>query len=417
MVVDIKKLAKENEALVIELRRHIHRYPELSSLEFETLKYIRAQLEKLGISYVEVPDGGILGFLGDESKGRTLLLRADIDALPILENRFNLKQEKTVVSEINGVHHACGHDAHTAMLITAAKILKENEDKLNGRVILFFERGEEGGGNIYHLLRYIEKEKIHIDAAHAIHVYASLPTGKFLVQGGPNHAGGFPFAVTITGSGGHGSRPDLSVNPIDAFVAISNAINGIRMRSVSPFETVTCSIGHVSAGSRSNIIPHTLMFEGTARFYNEDAGNAFIAELKHVLETVTKTYHCTYESKLPFVGLPVINNDLISSLIAQSVENTLGAEYLLPPTDPSMGSESYSLISKLYPSTLVLLGVANEALGSGAEHHNEYFDIDEAALHLGVAETAAFAIDFLNFTGEIPPVPYRGTISEMLKRP
>ncbi|MDR0839211.1 MAG: M20/M25/M40 family metallo-hydrolase, partial [Oscillospiraceae bacterium] len=154
--MDIRGLAAGHEAAAIEIRRHIHRNPELSNCEFETLAFIRKKLEEYGIEYIEVENGGILGFIGSGPEERTVLLRADIDALPIHENARNLTREREVISQNDGVQHACGHDAHTAILLTAGKILKENEAELGrGRVILFFERGEEGMGNIRYLLDHM----------------------------------------------------------------------------------------------------------------------------------------------------------------------------------------------------------------------------------------------------------------------
>ncbi|MDR0863228.1 MAG: amidohydrolase [Oscillospiraceae bacterium] len=413
MAINALSAAKENSELTIELRRHIHRHPELSGAEFETLKYIRKHLDEYGVDYVEVEDGGILGFLGDETKGRTLLLRADIDALPILENKRNLKREKTVVSENDGVHHACGHDAHTSILLTAGKILKEHEAELNGRVILFFERGEEGTGNIRQLMKYIERENIHVDASHAIHVAPQFPAGKLIVQSGAFFAGAYGFNVTITGQDGHGSRPDLSNNPIDCFVAVYNAISTIRLRKISPYDTLTFSVGQLTAGTRGNIIPQDLTFSGSARLYSEEAGEKFGAEFTKILDGITAAYGCTY-TNAAFLGAPLINNAKIAELIQNSVKSAIGEDALVTNAEPWMGSESFSLLTKLYPGTMISLGLDNEELGSGAQIHNEYFDIDEDILHVGVAETAAFAVDFLNYKGDIPFTPYDGTISDLL---
>ena len=156
--MDILKLAQENFDYVVKLRREIHENPEISGVEFETLKLIQNELDSMGIEYTVVPDGGIVGLIHGGKPGKMVLMRADMDALPILENPKNLVGDKVSVSKNTGVSHACGHDAHTAMLLTEAKILNEHKDELNGDVVLCFEQGEEGGGQVANLLPYIVEE-------------------------------------------------------------------------------------------------------------------------------------------------------------------------------------------------------------------------------------------------------------------
>jgi amidohydrolase len=179
MDIFAQSVSAETKAETIEMRRHFHRRPELSGVEFETLEYIKKRLDGYGVGYIEVPDGGILACVGSpEDTAPTVLLRADIDALPIRENPRNLKRPREVVSLTDGVQHACGHDAHTSMLLSAARLLHDSGSALEGgRVLLLFERGEEGNGNIRHIIRYLLDKKVRIDAAHAIHVRPDLPSG------------------------------------------------------------------------------------------------------------------------------------------------------------------------------------------------------------------------------------------------
>ncbi|MDR3138988.1 MAG: amidohydrolase, partial [Treponema sp.] len=276
--IDVLSLAKASENYTVEVRRHLHRHPELTRVEFETLKYIRSHLEKWGIPYVEVEDGGIFAFIGDESRGKTVLLRADIDALPIQEDPRNLARKREVISEVPGVQHACGHDAHTAMLLTAGKILKEYEGKIPGRVLLMFERGEEGGGNFRQLLYYLEDKKIRVDGGHAIHVRPGVPAGKIVAVPGPIMSAGCGFNVTITGRGGHGSRPDLANSPLDCFTSLYQSLKDIRLKHISPFDNFTFSVGTISYGNRGNVIPGELNFQGSARTVNEANVERFFDE-------------------------------------------------------------------------------------------------------------------------------------------
>ena len=187
--MDILALAKQEQEHIVAYRRHLHENPELSQQETNTVAYICERLQEFGISYVEVPKGGVLGFIGGGNEDKTVMLRADMDALPVPECPNNLKQPKTCVSKIPGISHACGHDAHVAMLLAAGKILQEHVADIHGRVILFFERAEEAGGNILYLLRYLYEQKIRIDGCFGMHVKGNLDAGKISLEPGGINAG------------------------------------------------------------------------------------------------------------------------------------------------------------------------------------------------------------------------------------
>jgi amidohydrolase len=414
MGFDIFKEARENEAFTVEVRRHIHRHPELSRVEFETLEFIKKHLEKLHIPYVEVPDGGIFATLGEESRGKTVLLRADIDALPILENPRNLKKEREVISENKGVQHACGHDAHTAMLLTAGKILKEHEAEIPGRVLLMFERGEEGGGNFRQLLHYLEDTKLHVDGGHAIHVRPGVPAGKIVSIPGPILAAGCGFNVTLTGKGGHGSRPDLANSPLDCFTALYQSLKDIRLNHISPFDNFTFSVGTVSYGSKGNVIPDELNFQGSARTVNEANVERFFEEFDLRLDSIAKANHCTYKTGPRFRGTPAINNALTAKISQEAIRNYMGEEYLIDNYNPLMASDSWARTGKLFPAIMIHVGVDNPELGSGSDLHTDTFDLDEKILPLGVAATVGYALDFLKNTEDPHFTPFAGTLDELI---
>jgi amidohydrolase len=412
--IDIFALAKANKDYTVEARRHLHRHPELSRVEFETLKYIRSHLEKWGISYVEVEEGGIFASIGDESRGRTVLLRADIDALPIQENPRNLAGEREVISEAEGVQHACGHDAHTAMLLTAGKILKEQEGKIPGRVLLMFERGEEGGGNFRQLLYYLEDKKIRVDGGHAIHVRPGVPAGKIVAIPGPIMSAGCGFNVTITGRGGHGSRPDLANSPLDCFTLLYQSLKDIRLKHISPFDNFTFSVGTVSYGNKGNVIPDELNFQGSARTVNEANVNRFFGEFDLLLDSITKTHRCTYKTGRRFKGTPALNNPLMAKISQEAIRKYLGEEHLIPNYEPLMASDSWARTGKLFPAIMIHLGVDNPELGCGADLHTSLFDLDERVLPLGVAATVGFALGFLKNTEDPRFTPFPGTVRDLL---
>ncbi len=379
-----------------ETRRHLHRHPERSGQEFETLAYLRGLLDEFGAPWIEVEDGGILALLGDERRGKTVLLRADIDALPISENPRNLKRAREVISENPGTQHACGHDAHTAMLLATAKLLAPFNDEIPGRIILLFQRGEEGNGNLREILKYVDAKHIHIDGAHAIHVRPDLPAGKIASVAGAVMASPAAFDITITGSGGHGSRPDLANNPLDCWAALYQGFKDIRLKHTSPFEPFTLVVGKLDYGAQANVISPALHFVLSVRFYNEDCGEIFHDEVLLLLEGITKAYHCAYTVNRFLVALPPIKNDAAAAAISQNaIRSYIGEEHLISAHEPMMCSDDFALIGKRYPAVMLQLGIRNEGKGSGAELHSDLFDIDEAALPFGIAATAGFALDFL----------------------
>ena len=276
--MDILKEARAQFDYLVKTRRQFHTYPELSGKEYETVKYICKELEDMGIEYVDVEDGGIVGLIHGGKPGKTILMRADVDALPIMESPNNLAGAKVCVSQNAGVSHACGHDAHAAMLLAEAKILQANKDELNGNVVLCFERGEEGGGQIKNLLPYIEDVmKLSIDGCLATHVKWDVPAGQVSVEPGAVISGGLGFAIRLRGQSGHGSRPDMAHSVLDCFNAIYNHMNMIRMKQVHPSDVLTFSVGTVNCGTAFNIIPDELTFTGSIRTFNvAGAGEPFM---------------------------------------------------------------------------------------------------------------------------------------------
>lgn len=395
--MNIKEIADKHEAYMIAMRRYFHENPEPSGEETQTIAAISRELTKMGVDHLEIPNGGILAkIVGMKDTGRAVLLRADVDALNIAEPDENLNGPRCCKSKNEGVMHACGHDAHTAMLLGAALVLQELRGELRGTVYLCFERGEEFTGNIEYILEYVEKERIHLDSAFGLHVQADLDAGKICVPDTNVMAGLMEFDVTLVGKGGHGSRPDKASNPIDAFHAIYGALQAMRMTHFSPFEPLTYSIGKLQAGASANVIPQELTFGGTMRTFDQyGAGMAFYRELKTIIEDACRRYHCT-----PIYNVyrrpttPVINDPECAQLARKAIGAVLGQD-ALAETEPWMGSETFSLYQLLWPGVFAFLGIRNEEKGTGAEHHNPYFDVDESVLTKGAACAAAYAVEFL----------------------
>lgn len=383
------------EAQMTADRRWLHEHPELSGCETETLGYIVKALEALHLGIHIVPGGGVIGVLGEGEP--CVLLRADCDALPIQESPTNLTFPRCCVSKNPGVMHACGHDAHMAMLLGAARALAAHREEIPGCVLFVFERGEEKGGKGYleHLLPYIE-EKFAVGACYATHVRWDIPSGKIAVPDGAAMAGAFGFDVTLHGRGGHGSRPDLAVSPIDCFAAIHAQLLALRMRAAAPEQVLTYSLGLVQAGEQGNTIPETLRFAGTVRtFDTAGAGERFAKETRRIIDGTCEAQGCTAEYKHFSKPLyEVRNHPEAAARAKQAIARNVGM-LALTAASPWMASESMSAYLKLWPGVLTFTGIRNEKVGAGANHHTPQFDLDEAALLPGAAAACAFALDYL----------------------
>lgn len=405
----IRLLAEQARALSPDIRQwrsRLHCHPELSGQENDTMAFVCKQLDRLGIPWQRIEHGGLAATLcGRRKTGRRLVLRADMDALPVAESDRNLAGPKQAVSQVEGVSHACGHDAHSAMLLGALTLLQNCRDAWDGEIIALFEQGEETGYGVFALLRHLTRAYDGIDGCFALHVYAGLPQGTISLQPGYRMSGAVSYDVTLTGHGGHASRPDLCRNPIDCFVSICNDLTGLRMRCIDPNECLTHAVSLVQAGSSSNIIPGSLRFAGTVRFLNaETSGLPFRQALKDTVEKNAALYGCQARFQRLSGAIPgVLNDECCSELAQQTAADLFGPDWLAN-TPAWMASESYSLYSVLFPSVLGLLGIANDS-GCGAPHHSPEFDLDGDLLYRGSACAAAYARAFL--APEFTPPPRR----------
>ena len=403
----------EEEAIQMKNRFHVH--PELSDQEDWTCEEICKFLADKGIEHVNVPKGGVLGFIhGSGGHDRAVLLRADVDALPIDEDEMNLSQTKEAVSSIRGVCHACGHDAHTTMLLYAAEILNDHKDLLQGNVVLMFERGEEKTINCTRLFHWLETHHVQIDSSFGIHIHPELESGKVAINDGPVMASNVCFDVKIKGEGGHGSRPDLAHSPIDCFVAVYQALSAFRMNHISPFRPLTLSVGYLQAGKTNNVIPDELIFKGSSRFFDRDDGINFKKHLTRILDSVTATYGCTYDYLL-LRGpcFPVVNHLPCASMVRECLSKMIGAERVCQ-CEPKMGSESFARTMKMWPGVFALLGTGNEEKGTGAPIHTSQFDVDNSVLKYGIAAHVCYAIGFLQ--SDIHVEKYNGSFADMYRQ-
>ena len=402
--MDLLQEVIKEEQYLISRRRYFHAHPSVTGHEEPTIEELARQLTELGIRYEIVPDGGLFGFLegpGYENAPlsaeiRTVLLRADVDALPVQESETNLCRKKDCGSEVEGVSHACGHDSHMAMLLTAAKVLAAHRELIHGRILLMFERGEEGPNNVIHLYRYLLDRNAHIDSAYATHIYSYIDSGLISLREGPVMAGGVFFSVTITGKGGHGSRPDLSNSPIDCYVAIHQALSDFRMKKLDPFHAFTFAMGFVHSGQADNVIPQELTFGGNARLYDLEDGVLFCRYLRETLDLICAQFGCVWKENY-IIGpkLPVVNNPACTSLARKAIGAAVGEDRIIS-SEPWMACETICTTLAKWPGVLALVGTRSPEKGTGAAHHNGAFDVDESVMKYGAAGAAAYALAFLD---------------------
>jgi len=386
----IRTLAAELTGYTVQCRRTVHAFAEPGGEEHRTAAFLRAQLDAFGLPWQPVGQTGTLAVLDTGRPGPGLALRADIDALPVPQHPENLAGPRVCRSENPGFSHACGHDAHTAMLLAAAKALSAQRDLLCGRVYFCFEAGEENGVGARPMLEALAQHPV--DACWAIHVYAGLQSGKLCLADGPRMAGAAGVDITVNGKGGHGSRPDLSANPVFCAASILTNVSTAWVNQIPAGQTVTLGVTSIQGGQTVNVIPETARIIGSLRFFDQSAGEKGVQVFKTVAQHTAAMNGCTVEfgPRFNVVCGPVINHPACAALARQAAAQVLPAG-TLAPCEPWYASESYSRYCRIYPCVMAHLGIANPACGSGAGHHNDRFDVDEAVLPLGVAATLAYA--------------------------
>ena len=378
---------------IIAHRRYLHQHAELSFQEKETTAYLAEQLEKLGIPVRRFDDyTGCIATITGGQPGKTVLLRADIDALPIQEN------SGVDFSSLHpGVMHACGHDCHAAMLLGAARLLWEERESLKGTVKLLFQAAEEVfvGSHYYWDKGFLSD----VDVAMGMHLWPSVPSGKLCVQDGPLMASCDNFTITVHGVSAHGSQPN---NGRDAIVAASAIICGLQTivsRVNDPLNSLVVSVDTIKAGTQFNIITDTAVMEGTVRAHTAQARGLVEEHMRAIVDATAQAMGCTAQVDYRYLEPPVRNDDLALNDIARGAAQTLYGPDILRPTTLATGSEDFSYLMEKIPSSLfVFLGCYDPNTGCVHPVHNEKFRINEGILHIGAAQYAQFAADYLEKT-------------------
>lgn len=395
----IKTLAKKNFAKVLEIRRHLHQHPELSFKEFETSKFIQKQLSEDGISFTTgyVETGIVALIKGKNPDKKTILLRADMDALPIEE-----KNNVAYKSVNAGVMHACGHDVHASIALGAAFILNELKDEFEGTVKIMFQPGEEvlpGGASLMIDAGVLENPKV--DKAIALHVFPSMETGKVGFKSGMYMASTDELYITVNGKGGHAAMPAEYVNPLIIASEILLEINNQYMKPNALAGTAgeniptVVAFGKIEGKGATNVIPEKVELAGTFRTMDEKWRESVHQQLKNIVRTVSQKYkvECVLrvEKGYPFL---VNDKDLTDACFA-SAQNFLGKENVeeLPLR---MTAEDFAFITQKVPSCFFRLGTANKEQGITSGVHTPTFNIDENALETGVGLMSWLTVNELN---------------------
>ena len=388
--MDVKALALAEKEYIITQRHYLHRHPELSTKEYATTKHIVAELQKMGVEVITFPDiTGCVGVIKGQQPGKTVMLRADIDALPIQESDLS----KSYASQVSGVMHACGHDCHTAMLLGAARILSANRKFLCGTVKLIFQMGEEIGTESRH---YVEEGALKgVDAIFGQHIWALLPAGKANFADGERMACSDRFTVIIHGKAAHGSAPHQGQDAVVAAAAVVMGLQTLASRQNNPQNSFVLTVGMMNGGTQSNIIAEKVELVGTTRTFNREFRQKLPAMIKKIAEDVAQGYGCTVDSTYFFGPAPLINeHKVLNDLARGAVIKIMGKEALVPMVK-QMGAEDFSVYMESTPGVFGFLGAQNKAKGICCVHHHPAFDVDEDVLPLGAGVYAQFAIDYL----------------------
>jgi amidohydrolase len=388
----IRQLAKQYAPETIEIRRHLHAHPELSYKEFKTSAFVQEKLQGLGIPFEIKATTGVVGLIkGKNPEKRVIALRADMDALPI-------KEENAVPykSQNEGIMHACGHDAHTSILLGASKILNELKTEWEGTVKLIFQPGEEknpGGASLL-----IKEGVLHNPQPQAIfglHVHPGMEIGKFSFRGGPSMASADEIYITVRGKGGHAATPHLTVDTILVASHIVVALQQIISRNKNPFSPSVLSISSFQGGFTTNVIPSEVKLMGTFRAMDESWRFQAHKLIHQICKGIAQGMGAEIDV-LVDVGYPVVNNDEKLYPVARSkAEEFIGKENVLE-TEVRMGAEDFGYYTQEIPGCFYRLGVMNVAKGITSGVHTPTFNIDESAIEKGMGMMAWLGASIYN---------------------
>ena len=391
--MDYIKLARDNEDLCIEMRRELHKIPELELELPKTVAYVKSKLDDFGLSYKEYVNGNGLSVLIEGSEpGKCLAIRADMDALPVHE-----ETGLEFASTHPGKMHACGHDSHTAIALTAAKILNENKDKLKGSVKFIFQPGEEIPGGAKPMIEegVLENPKVDfIIGMHGGHL-AEIPRGSIAFKDNEMMAAMDKFTIEVNGKGGHGASPHLAIDPIVISGEILLGLQKIISREIAPVDSALVSVCKINGGFTQNIIPDKVEMMGTARSLDEDVRDVVEKRIGEICDGIAKTYGGSADVNYERF-YPVLNNDPEFTGQIRSIVTDILPEDVFELRKPVMGGEDMAFYQKEVPGCFMFLSnLAEHSDGVCYPNHNSKFNLDESLFYKGVATFIASAFELL----------------------
>lgn len=386
----IKEELNKLENELIDIRRDIHKNPELGYEEFRTSKKVYDYLKDLGLQVEKVSKTGVVGLLKGNKEGPTLMLRADMDALPVQE-----ETDLDFKSINEGVMHACGHDGHTAMLMVAAKVLSHNKDKIKGNIKFVFQPNEEEAGAL-DMIKEGVLENPKVDAAFAIHLWSPLKSGQIGVAEGPVMGALDEFELEIKGKSGHTGSPHTAIDPILASANIIEAVQAIQTRETDPLSPIAIMIGKINGGTGRNVIADKVEIGGTIRYLFKDEKKErqeLLEKFERVIKGISLAMNVEYKLKFIPSNLSLQNNASLVEDVKKAAVETFGRDDIFVEYR-SMAGEDFAEFSQRVPSLFYFLGVGNKDKNTEYPHHHSKFDIDEDILKIGAEMHIRTALDF-----------------------
>lgn len=392
--MDILKLVKEKEEKVIKIRRDLHQIPELELELPKTMEYISKVLDEIGVNYKKLLNGNaIVVQIDGEQEGKCIAIRADSDALPVVE------ETGLSFASTNGNMHACGHDGHTAMALGACMILNENRDKLKGTVKIFFQPGEETPGGALPMIEEGCMENPKVDAVIGLHEGCLIPIeyGKIGVKSGAIMASADIFEITVKGKSSHAATPHLSADPIVVSSEIVLGLQKIISREINPISNAVLTIGIIRGGTAHNVIPESVYIKGTVRTLDEKVREFIAKRIEEIAGGIARTYNCKVETIYHFMYPVVMNDEKFTEFFIENTKEILGEDSVEIIKNPSMGGEDVAYFLQRAKGTYFML--SNPKIYDGDKiypHHHSKFDVEESLFYKGMCAVLGTVFKYLS---------------------